>query len=325
MNKIDYIISNFKEEESKFNELFKMNNEFSSKTNSMREIIKSDLSLKNKFLYLIPGRFMIWSGYSNRLGERDIQKGNFLKKRFLDNLEKRGKLDNIKKAFLNLFKKIEISVPNSDSLYDLMSNFLILKMVLVNDCYYVNNLIKKDDIVIDAGAHIGSFSIIASTRTGNKIFAFEPSNKTYACLKQNISNLKIKNINVINKGVGDSDGEKFFKVVPENYAGSTFSDSSPYNGSHNINEERVEVITLDSFVEKNKIPRVDFIKMDIEGYELRALKGAEKTIKKFKPKIAISAYHHEGDVQNIPKLILSLRKDYKYKLIDKGESDLIFW
>jgi hypothetical protein len=69
-------------------------------------------------------------------------------------------------------------------------------------------------------------------------------------------------------------------------------------------------ISIDDFVSANGITKVDFIKMDIEGAELKALKGAKQTIKKFKPKLAIAIYHSMEDFVTIPNWILNLNLDY---------------
>ena len=70
----------------------------------------------------------------------------------------------------------------------------------------------------------------------------------------------------------------------------------------------------DDFVKDNNIPRVDFIKMDIEGAEPFALNGAVETIKRFKPKLAIAIYHSMDDFVNIPEWITGLNLGYKLYL-----------
>ena len=73
-------------------------------------------------------------------------------------------------------------------------------------------------------------------------------------------------------------------------------------------EDEVEVRALDEVVDG----KVTFIKMDIEGAELQALFGAEKTIKKYKPKLAICIYHRLEDILEIPAYIHSIVPEYKF-------------
>ncbi|MBC7511992.1 MAG: FkbM family methyltransferase, partial [Ferruginibacter sp.] len=70
-------------------------------------------------------------------------------------------------------------------------------------------------------------------------------------------------------------------------------------------------VSIDDFVRLNKIEKVDFIKMDIEGAEPLALKGSIETIKRFRPKLAIATYHSMKDFVNIPDWILHLDLGYE--------------
>lgn len=75
--------------------------------------------------------------------------------------------------------------------------------------------------------------------------------------------------------------------------------------------EECEVTSLDKMVEAGDIPQVNFIKMDIEGAEIHAIKGAKNTIKKYKPKLSIAVYHEYENASAIRDLVLSYRQDYK--------------
>jgi hypothetical protein len=81
---------------------------------------------------------------------------------------------------------------------------------------------------------------------------------------------------------------------------------------HNENPKAtyVPVTTIDKLVAQLGLPRVDFIKMDIEGSELQALAGAPQTIARFIPKLAIASYHKPEDPVRIPKLVESLNPRY---------------
>ena len=74
--------------------------------------------------------------------------------------------------------------------------------------------------------------------------------------------------------------------------------------------EKIRIKKLDNYIEEQPT----FIKMDIEGYELEALKGAEKILKTLKPKLAICIYHKEMDFYEIPLYLKSIVPEYKFKI-----------
>ena len=76
----------------------------------------------------------------------------------------------------------------------------------------------------------------------------------------------------------------------------------------------VSCTSIDDFAKNHNLARVDMIKMDIEGYELNALRGAMETLKKFKPKLAISVYHGGEDPTRVPLFIEDLGLGYKMYL-----------
>ena len=73
----------------------------------------------------------------------------------------------------------------------------------------------------------------------------------------------------------------------------------------------VKLTTVDKIVSELDLQRVDFIKMDIEGSEQRALKGAQETIRRFKPRMAIASYHLADDNDKIPEIVRRARTDYQ--------------
>jgi UDP-3-O-acyl-N-acetylglucosamine deacetylase len=74
---------------------------------------------------------------------------------------------------------------------------------------------------------------------------------------------------------------------------------------------QVPLTTIDKLVAELNLPRVDFIKMDIEGAEVPAMRGAHDTIKRFKPRMAIATEHKPDDEYTIPAAARSLRPDYQ--------------
>jgi FkbM family methyltransferase len=79
-------------------------------------------------------------------------------------------------------------------------------------------------------------------------------------------------------------------------------------------EVRVRALTIDSLVRQLGLEAVDLIKMDIEGGERKALLGASETIRRFRPQLAVAAYHLPDDSEVIPGMVLSLEPEYQYQL-----------
>jgi hypothetical protein len=91
-------------------------------------------------------------------------------------------------------------------------------------------------------------------------------------------------------------------------------------------KETVEMCTVDDFVfGRENLSGVDFMKIDTEGYERQIIKGATETIKKFKPVIICSGYHLPDDEKIIPEIVLKMNPSYRFRTIDRGEKDIIFY
>ena len=161
----------------------------------------------------------------------------------------------------------------------------------------------EGDIVIEGGIDNGNTTLSISTAIGSKgkIYAFEPLKSSYEKLVDNIK-LRKDNITIYNEGLYSSEKTLF---LSQQGAGSRVSnEASPHN-------EECKLCSIDNkFSEK-----IDLIKLDIEGSELEALKGAQKTIKTYKPKLQISVYHQPADqFVEIIDFILSLDCNYKIEL-----------
>jgi FkbM family methyltransferase len=162
--------------------------------------------------------------------------------------------------------------------------------------------VKPGDVVIDAGGCWGDTALYFA-QDAARVFCFE-------CMPSNIKiiqeNLRLNpvlraKISVIQRAVWSRSQEKFiFKVMGPG--------SRPAADGVGVD---VETQTLDDFVSANSVERVDFIKMDIEGAEPEALIGAEKTIRKHRPQLAISIYHDLRHFASIPRWIAGLDLGYR--------------
>lgn len=137
---------------------------------------------------------------------------------------------------------------------------------------FLKNNIKKGDNILDIGANIGFYAKLLSDFTGNvgKVHSFEPDKINYKYLENNLRGRA--NVVLINKAVSDNPGIiKVYTSKELNVDHRTY----PVDDYEAI--EEIEAISIDQYV--NSDFKVDFIKMDIQGYEIAALKGMENTIK----------------------------------------------
>lgn len=164
---------------------------------------------------------------------------------------------------------------------------------------------------LDLGAYIGDSALILNTLKPNRIFAFEPVTENYQGLIKTINLNNLKNIIPIKKGVGESSK----KVgIQTNGPGSTLVNMGLPN------TEIIDITTIDMFQEENNL-NVGLIKMDIEGAELEAIKGAEDTIKKFKPILLISLYHTGKDFFEIIPLLKKWVGDYEFRFLNLNHTE----
>jgi FkbM family methyltransferase len=138
------------------------------------------------------------------------------------------------------------------------------------DMSFLLHYLDKEDVFADIGANIGIYTILASKVTGATSLAFEPSSKTFVNLINNITINSIQDkVFAYKLGLGSSNSEVSF---------SKEHDTMNYIVSEPTTSESVEKITikkLDDVVTKN----VNFIKMDVEGFETEVLKGAERILR----------------------------------------------
>jgi len=166
--------------------------------------------------------------------------------------------------------------------------------------YFIDEIkLNKDEVFIDCGAFTGDTidPFLKLCPHYKHITAFEPDSNCFAELtKKYGDNPKIT---LINGGVYDSDGELSFDQLGG-------GDSKITTQTHN-ETLRIKVKTIDSL----NLEKVTFIKMDVEGAEMPALKGAQKTILRDKPKLAVCIYHSNEDMVHIAEYINSIVPEYK--------------
>ena len=170
--------------------------------------------------------------------------------------------------------------------------------------------IQPGDVVLDCGAHIGVFVNTALKAGASKVIAIEPAPENLECLRRNLAGeISEGKVVVYPKGLWDKDDWLSIQVVPGNAAADTFV--MHQEGAHP--GTKLPLTTIDKMVAELGLTRVDFIKMDIEGAEQRALQGGRSTIAKFHPRLALSAYHLPDDPIKIPQLVAGIWTGYRMK------------
>jgi FkbM family methyltransferase len=163
-------------------------------------------------------------------------------------------------------------------------------------------------VAVDCGAYTGENieDYLFHFKNAAKIYAFEPNPQTYRALKSRCQRLSTEwmlgddCITCVQAGVGESDGRAVFGDGCDratSYALSRMGQAG----------QEVNIVSLDNFLRGG---RIDFLKSDIEGAEMLMLRGAAETIRKWKPKMAISIYHSIWDMYEIPLYLKSLVPEY---------------
>jgi len=201
-------------------------------------------------------------------------------------------------------------------------HFCLLENDLISNCinnygyweqhlyYFYSQFIKSDDIIIDGGENLGFNSIqFAKLANNGIVYSFEPQPLIYNILTTNILiNGATNIIKQYKLGLGDGSDEEL-KMTP--LSEQHFSDTCINYGGRGLTdsdkgEEKVELTTIDNL----NLPKLDLIKLDVQGFEFKAIKGGEKTIKNNHPLMLIENYPNSEQDQKVIDLV----KEWGYEV-----------
>lgn len=167
------------------------------------------------------------------------------------------------------------------------------------------SLVTEGNVVFDIGAHVGFYTLLASALVGptGKVFAFEPLPRNIIYIKKHLYLNKVTNAAVVEIAVSDKDGTSSFRERADSSMGHFSEDG----------ELQVKTVRLDKLIETEKMPVPDYIKIDVEGAEIKVLAGAKNTLKKFSPTLFLAT--HGSDIYYECVEVLE-ELGYNLKLID---------
>lgn len=152
----------------------------------------------------------------------------------------------------------------------------------------LDEILSPGMVVLDAGANIGEVSLFAGKRVGSngRVLAFEPIERIAKQLEEHIAKNSMSQVTVVKKALGENNAKEVpiyascGQPIDEEHCGLGSLFGTSENGPP---VQLIEVVTLDSWLAHHPLHRLDLVKVDIEGAELAFLRGAEGSLRRFKP------------------------------------------
>jgi FkbM family methyltransferase len=155
----------------------------------------------------------------------------------------------------------------------------------------IARLVPKDAVVLDIGAHAGQFTkLFARTAPAGRVYAFEPGSYARSILRTVVWLRRLGNVEIVPLALGSAAGLARLQVPVKHSGSYGFGLShlgAPADRWPVVAQELVALATLDAVVTALGLVRVDLIKADIEGWEVALLRGAEHTLRRFRPRLLI--------------------------------------
>jgi FkbM family methyltransferase len=169
--------------------------------------------------------------------------------------------------------------------------------------------VKEGFTVFDVGAHVGFYTLLASVLVGptGKVFAFEPLPRNIRYLKEHLRRNGVVNVSVVEAAVSDQSGCAFFEEGIDHSRGHLATGG----------RLRVRTVSLDELVFQGELPPPDCIKIDIEGAEMLALRGAQSVLSGYRPTIFLATHGYEAH-----RKCCGVLNTFGYELRPLGRSSL---
>ena len=188
--------------------------------------------------------------------------------------------------------------------------------------------INLNDNVIDVGGNNGEVALRVGKKIGSEgcVVSFEPLSVNVERFKANmLLNPAIDNIVLVYIGVGDTEG--MFSIVndrPDNLGMGWIEEVNATSGMELCDTEDVVVTTLDNFIPSMKLDHIDFIKIDVEGFELKVLTGASHIISSHRPKLFIEVVEEHLERKNTSALeLVEYLENKRYLMYNSATGEVV--
>jgi FkbM family methyltransferase len=161
--------------------------------------------------------------------------------------------------------------------------------------------VRAGDVVLDCGANVGVFTSAALSAGAQLVVAIEPVPKKVECLNRNFATeIAAGRVIVYPKGVWHEEALLEMSLYKDSVMDSFVMKDRT---ADSLGQAHFPVTTLDNIAAELNLPRVDFVKMDIEGANVRALEGARRILETYKPRLAVATEDLDDDYVTIPALM----------------------
>jgi len=174
---------------------------------------------------------------------------------------------------------------------DLSRQLFIAGCAEPNEFAFLDRVLEPGMVFVDAGANEGLYTLFASRRVGasGHVLSFEPSEREYARLQSNLSLNQLTNVRAYQIALADRNGEEELAVAGFEHEGQNTLGAFVHQGVSLLRKEHVTMRQLDTLTGEEKFPKIDVIKLDVEGAEVRVIQGAQKVLREHRPVVLFEA------------------------------------
>lgn len=189
-----------------------------------------------------------------------------------------------------------------------------------NEFAFLDEYLKPGMVFIDAGANDGYYTLFAAGKVGpsGKVIAIEPSSRERINLRRNIERNGFDNVKIVTDALGATPGEAFLFLAHYKHSGHNTMGRFAHDDVTAARPEHVRVQSLDTVVQRLTVPRVDVIKIDVEGAEAKVISGGYETLKTMQPilimELSDRALRSQGN--SAGELLAMLRETFGYEILN---------